>query len=205
VGIDGIQGPSEVLIIADASANPAFCAADLLAQAEHDTLASAILVTTSKKTAEETNQQIEKQLAELPRKSIASESLKNQGLIALISNLEEAVALANFYAPEHLGLMVNSPEEYVPQLKNAGCIFTGLNSTVVLGDYVAGPSHVLPTSGTARFTSPLNVFDFLKITNVISENEAALKALGASAQALAHAEGLDAHARAIEKRLRQIK
>lgn len=201
VGIDGLQGPSEVLIIADESANPAYCAADLLAQAEHDALAAAILVTTSRRLANEVNQEVERQLASLPRKSIAVQSLR-KGIIAVVASMKEAIELANLYAPEHLCLMVNRPGAYINKISNAGCIVAGKKATVVLGDYVAGPSHVLPTSGTARFTSPLNVLDFIKLTNVITVDDATLKKLGAAAQALAAAEGLDAHARAVERRLK---
>jgi histidinol dehydrogenase len=201
VGIDGLQGPSEVLIIADESANPAYCAADLLAQAEHDTLAAAILVTTSRRLADEVNQEIERQLASLPRKSIAVQSLR-KGIIAVVASMKEAIELANLYAPEHLCLMVNRPSAYINKISNAGCIVAGKKATVVLGDYVAGPSHVLPTSGTARFTSPLNVLDFVKLTNVITVDDATLRKLGPAAQALAVAEGLDAHARAVERRLK---
>ncbi len=201
VGIDGLQGPSEVLIIADETAKPEYCAADLLAQAEHDTLASAILVTTSRRLAEEVNKEVEQQLADLPRKAIAAESLKNSGLIAVVSSVNEAIELANIYAPEHLCLMVEKPDSYIEQLSNAGCIVAGRKATVVLGDYVAGPSHVLPTGGTARFSSPLNVGDFIKLTSVISVDDAMLKQLGQAARAIANAEGLEAHARAVGKRL----
>jgi histidinol dehydrogenase len=201
VGIDGLQGPSEVLIIADESANPAYCAADLLAQAEHDTLSAAILVTTSRRLADEVNQEIERQLASLPRKSLAVQSLR-KGIIAVVASMKEAIELANLYAPEHLCLMVNRPSAYINKISNAGCIVAGKKATVVLGDYVAGPSHVLPTSGTARFTSPLNVLDFIKLTNVITVDDATLRKLGPAAQALAVAEGLDAHARAVERRLK---
>ncbi len=201
VGIDGLQGPSEVLIIADETANPEYCAADLLAQAEHDPLASAVLITTSRRKADEVNREVERQLAGLPRQAIATESLENRGVIAVVTNVNEAIKLANLYAPEHLCLMVDKATSYIEQVSNAGCIFVGEKSTVVLGDYVAGPSHVLPTGGTARFSSPLNVSDFMKLTNVISVDEESLKQLGRAAQALASAEGLEAHARAVKKRL----
>ena len=201
VGIDGLQGPSEVLIIADATAHPQYCAADLLAQAEHDPLASPILVTTSKNLAGEVNREVEKQLGKLPRQAIAVESLTTRGIIAVVDNIDEAIELANLYAPEHLSLMVEKAASYVDRLSNAGCIFVGERSSVVLGDYVAGPSHVLPTGGTARFSSPLNVNDFIKITNVVTIDEASLKYLGPAARDIARAEGLDAHARAVEKRM----
>lgn len=204
VGIDGIQGPSEVLIIADGESNPAYCAADVLAQAEHDPLASAILVTTSRQLAEWVELEIERQLQELPRESIAAEALKSRGIIAVVDSMDEAVELANLYAPEHLLLMVEKPESYLDRLTNAGCIITGKKATVALGDYVAGPSHVLPTGGTARFSSPLNVLDFLKLTNIIEVDDTGLEELGQVAQRLARAEGLEAHARAVEKRLENL-
>ncbi len=201
VGIDGIQGPSEVLIIADETVNPEYCAADLLAQAEHDPLASAILLTTSRRLAGEVNQEVEQQLGSLPRQAIATESLASRGMIVVVASVDEAIELANLYAPEHLCLMVDKASSYVDQVSNAGCIFVGEKSTVVLGDYVAGPSHVLPTGGTARFSSPLSVSDFLKLTNVITIDDASSKKLGRAARAIASAEGLEAHARAVEKRL----
>ncbi len=204
VGIDGLQGPSEVLIIADETTNPEYCAADLLAQAEHDPLASAILLTTSRRLAEEVSRQVEQQLAKLPRRNIATESLESRGMIAVVSSIDEAIELANLYAPEHLCLMVDRADSYIERLTNAGCIVAGKKATVVLGDYVAGPSHVLPTGGTARFSSPLSVIDFMKLTNVITVSDESLKELGRAAQALASAEGLEAHARAVEKRLESL-
>jgi histidinol dehydrogenase len=201
VGIDGLQGPSEVLIIADETANPEYCAADLLAQAEHDPLSSAILVTTSRKLADEVNGEVERQLEGLARQAIAAESLETRGMIAIVASIDEAIELANLYAPEHLSLMVDGADSYIDRVSNAGCIFVGEKSSVVLGDYVAGPSHVLPTGGTARFGSPLNITDFIKFTNVVTIDEASLKELGPAAQVLASAEGLEAHARAVAKRL----
>jgi len=201
VGIDGLQGPSEVLIIADETANPEYCAADLLAQAEHDKLASATLVTTSQKMADEVNKAVALQLESLPRRDIAAESLKN-GMIAVVDNLDEAIELANLYAPEHLCLMIADAASYLDRIQNAGCVIAGRNATVVLGDYVAGPSHALPTGGTARFSSPLSVSDFIKLINVVTVDEAGWKQLGPAASVIARAEGFDAHARAIEKRLK---
>ena len=202
VDIDGLQGPSEVLIIADKTATPEYCAADLLAQAEHDPLASAILITTSRWLADEVNREVEQQLKGLPRQAIASECLTNRGMIVVVNNVDEAVELANLYAPEHLCLMIDRAASYIDKVSNAGCIFIGENSTVVLGDYVAGPSHVLPTGGTARFSSPLNIGDFIKLIDLVNINEADLKQLGRAASIIARAEGFDAHARAIEKRLK---
>jgi len=201
VDIDGLQGPSEVLIIADETATPEYCAADLLAQAEHDPLASAILITTSQRFADEVNRELDWQLKGLSRRAIAAESL-NRGIIAIVANVDEAIELANLYAPEHLCLMVDNANSYIDRVSNAGCIFVGENSTVVLGDYVAGPSHVLPTGGTARFSSPLNITDFIKFINTVTVDEAGLRELGQAASVMARAEGFDAHARAVEKRLK---
>ncbi|MFC2002093.1 histidinol dehydrogenase [Chloroflexota bacterium] len=201
VDIDGLQGPSEVLIIADETANPAYCAADLLAQAEHDPLASAILVTTSGKFADEVKREVEQQLSSLSRRAIAAESL-SRGIIAVVASVDEAIELANLYAPEHLCLMLEEADSYLDKVHNAGCIIAGRDSAVVLGDYVAGPSHALPTGGTARFNSPLNVSDFIKFINVVSVDEPGLKELGPAASIIARAEGFDAHARAVEKRLK---
>ena len=204
VDIDGLQGPSEVLIIADETANPKYCAADLLAQAEHDPLASAILVTTSRWLADEVNQEVEQQLGSLPRKAIATESLETRGKIVVVTTVDEAIELANLYAPEHLCLMVDRAASYIDKVSNAGCIVAGNKSTVVLGDYVAGPSHVLPTGGTARFSSPLNVGDFIKFINLVTIDEASLRQLGQAASTIARAEGFEAHARAVEKRLETV-
>jgi len=201
VGIDGLFGPSEVLIIADETADPEYCAADLLAQAEHDPLSSAVLITTSRSLADRVNREVERQLKDLTHRDIAAESLKQQGMIGVVADMDEAVELANLYAPEHLLLIVADAASYLDRIYNAGCIILGEKATVVLGDYIAGPSHVLPTGGTARFGSPLNVSDFVKLTSVVDMDDASLKELGQAAQTLAQAEGLDAHARAMEKRL----
>lgn len=202
VDIDGLQGPSEVLIIADETANPAFRAADLLAQAEHDPLASAILVTTSRELAEEVNREVERQLGELSHPEVVTESIENRGKIMVVANVDEAIELANLYAPEHLCLVVDKAASYLDKVVNAGCIYVGENSTAVLGDYVAGPSHALPTGGTARFSSPLNIVDFMKLTNVVTIDESSLKQLGRAASTIARAEGFEAHAKAVEKRLK---
>ena len=205
VGIDGLPGPSEVLIIADETANPSYCAADLLAQAEHDPLASAILLTTSKQLADGVNQEVEQQIKDLKRQAIAAESLEKRGMIVVVASIDEAIELANLYAPEHLCLMIKDANVYIERVANAGCILIGNNSTVVLGDYVLGPSHVLPTGATARFSSPLNVLDFVKFTSLADVDEATLKQLGKAAAAIARAEGFDAHARAVEKRLADLR
>ena len=202
VDIDGLQGPSEVLIIADETANPEYCAADLLAQAEHDALASVVLITTSPSLAEEVNLEVEQQLHELERQTIASQSLDSTGRIVVVENIEAAIELANLFAPEHLSLMIDKPTSYINKIYNAGCIFIGENSPVVLGDYVAGPSHALPTGGTARFSSPLNITDFIKFIDLINIDKKGLKQLGPAAITIARAEGLEAHAKAVEKRLK---
>jgi histidinol dehydrogenase len=204
VDIDGIMGPSEVMIIADESTNAAFCAADLLAQAEHDSMAQVVLVTTSKKLANQVVKELTAQTADLPRSQIVAESLE-AGIIALVKNLDQAIELANLYAPEHLELMVANAARLLDRITNAGCVFIGENSPVPMGDYVAGPNHSLPTGGTARFSSPLNIADFIKFIDVVQINRAALKKLGKAAVTLARAEGLEAHARAVEKRLKAPK
>ena len=202
VGIDGLYGPSEVIIIADDTANPEYCAADLLAQAEHDTMATAILLTTSRELAKSVDAEVDKQIQTLTHRDTASQSLESRGFIGVVSGVAEAVELANLYAPEHLCLVVDKPDVYVGQVASAGCLFLGEHSLEVLVDYIAGPSHVLPTGGTARFGSPLNILDFVKIINVINTGESDIKKLGKAASVIARAEGLDAHARAIEKRLK---
>jgi histidinol dehydrogenase len=204
VDIDGLQGPSEVLIIADEAADPRYCAGDLLAQAEHDPLASAILVTTSLRLAEEVNREVERQVKGLPRQATITESLEGRGIIAVVGSLDEAIELANIYAPEHLCLMIDRAAAYLSKITSAGTVFVGRGSTVVLGDYVAGPSHVLPTGGTARFSSPLNVGSFLKLTNLVDTDEFDLRQLGQAAAIIARAEGLDAHARSVETRIQDI-
>jgi histidinol dehydrogenase len=202
VGADGLYGPSEVLVIADETADPAYCAADLLAQAEH-TLSSAILVTPSRDLAGRVIAEVDSQLKELSQPALARESLEERGIIVLVDGINTAVEMVNLYAPEHLLLMVKDAGSYIDKIANAGCIVTGEKATVVLGDYVAGPSHALPTGGTARFDSPLNVGDFLKITSVIDTDKLDFGRLGRAAKTIAAAEGLEAHARAIGKRLEE--
>jgi len=201
VDIDGLAGPSELLIIADDTASPEYCAADLLAQAEHDELASVILITTSKTFADIVNKEAAQQMAALSRRETIAKSLE-RGIIVVVSNVDEAIELANLYAPEHLSLMIDNAGSYLNSINNAGCVIVGRNTTVVLGDYVAGPSHVLPTGGTARFSSPLNISDFIKYINVIKDDESGLPKLYQAASIIARAEGLDAHARAVERRLK---
>ncbi|MGB8646039.1 MAG: histidinol dehydrogenase [Anaerolineae bacterium] len=196
VGIDGLYGPTETLLIADDSANPAWVAADLLAQAEHDVLATSILITPSQTLADAVKQAIGKQAAALSRRAIVEQSLAGQGAIIVIESLEQALELSNAFAPEHLCLLVREPWEWVPRVRNAGGIFVGEWSSEALGDYVLGPSHVMPTAGTARFGSPLNVNDFCKITSILHVPPALSQSLAQSARILAESEGLTAHANA---------
>ncbi len=202
VAIDGLQGPSEIVIVADETANPVLCTADLLAQAEHDPLASVILITTSSRLLEQVEKELAMQLGKLSRTSIAAQAI-NRGLIVLVDSIAQAIELANLFAPEHLSVMASNAPSLIPKIHNAGCIFVGEDSPVVLGDYVAGPSHVLPTGGSARFSSPLGVEDFLKVSNVIALDEPTMQELSQAAMVIARAEGLDAHAQALEKRLKK--
>ena len=196
VGLDGLAGPTETVVVADDSANPAWVAADLLAQAEHDPLATAILLTPSRVLAEAVQIEVGKQMELLSRAEIIAQSFENRGGIILTPDLATAIRLANEYAPEHLCLSVENPEQGSGQITNAGGLFVGEGSFEVLGDYVAGPSHVMPTGGTARFASPLNVLDFVKIINVIALDAASAAELSPVAATLARAESLDAHANA---------
>lgn len=198
--IDMLAGPSEILIIADNTANPIYAAADLLSQAEHDPLACSILITTSQTLAENVAAQVETQLKNLPRKEIAAASINRNGLIVVAENLNEAANFANFSAPEHLELLIQEPFALLPKIKNAGAIFLGAFSPEPLGDYLAGPNHVLPTGGTAKFYSVLNVETFLKRTSLISYTQKDLLANAADIILLANAEGLTAHANAISTR-----
>ncbi|MGD9111301.1 MAG: histidinol dehydrogenase [Desulfobacterales bacterium] len=201
VGIDMIAGPSEVLVIADDSANPEFVAADMLSQAEHDVLSSAILVTNSTRLAEATAEALEKQLSTLSRKKIARESLANFGVILVVKDLDCAVELANRIAPEHLELQISDPFEIVGGIRNAGAVFLGHYTPEPIGDYIAGPNHVLPTAGTARFASALSVEHFIKKTSVIHYSPKAFRKEAADVIRLAEIEGLNAHARSIKVRL----
>ena len=203
VDIDGLAGPSEVLIIADGRADAAYCAADLLAQAEHDPLAAAIMVTSSAGLADAVQAEIRHQLPELKRRQVIEKSLDSNGVIAVVADIDEAIMLANLYAPEHLLLLLKDAESYLDKIENAGCVFTGYRATVAIGDYVAGPSHVLPTGGTARFASPLNVNDFIKLTDVVVADAPLLRKLGSAAATIARAEGFDGHARAVERRMKK--
>ena len=202
VGIDMIAGPSEVLVIADDSTNPEFAAADLLAQAEHDVLSSAILVTDSGKLARQVAAEVDNQLATLPRRAIARESLNRFGAVLVVKDLAAAIALANRIAPEHLELQIDDPFEYVGQIRNAGAVFLGHYTPEPIGDYMAGPNHVLPTAGTARFASALSVDHFVKTSSIIHYSATAFKREAADVMRLAETEGLDAHARSIKVRLK---
>ncbi len=201
VGIDGLAGPTETVVIADDSAKPAWVAADLLAQAEHDVLASAILLTPSQKLAEAVQIEVGRQMETLPRADILAQSLPGQSGIVVTCDLDEAAALNNAYAPEHLCLAVRDPWAMSEKISNAGGIFMGEHSFEVLGDYVAGPSHVMPTGGSARFASPLNVWDFVHIISLIALNPATTAQIAPLAARIARAEGLEAHARSADARV----
>ncbi len=201
VGIDMIAGPSEVLIIADEHANPAWIAADLLAQAEHDALAQSILLTPSETLARTVLDEVEHQLADLPKKDIAGASWRDHGAIIVVRDLDEAAEISNRFAPEHLELEVAEPQALLPAIRHAGAIFLGAFTPEAVGDYVAGPNHVLPTSRSARFSSGLSVLAFMKRTTLLACTPEALAAIGPAAVKLAEAEGLEAHARSVRIRL----
>jgi histidinol dehydrogenase len=201
VGIDMIAGPSEVLIIADATANPEWIAADLLAQAEHDPAAQSILITDSAELAAAVETAVEQQLAVLPRKDIAAASWRDFGAIVLVAAISDAVPLVDAIAPEHLEIMTQGAEDLSRRVRNAGAIFIGAYTPEAIGDYVGGSNHVLPTARSARFSSGLSVLDFMKRTSVLKCSAASLATLGPAAVALGEAEGLDAHARSVALRL----
>ncbi|WP_420897767.1 histidinol dehydrogenase [Brevibacillus marinus] len=201
VDIDMVAGPSEIVVLADEQANPRYIAADLLSQAEHDPLASAVLITPSPALAEAVKAELNRQLAELPRREIAAASLQNHGAICLVKDLDEGFAVVNRLAPEHLELLIADPFAHLGKVENAGAVFLGEYSSEPVGDYFAGTNHVLPTNGTARFSSPLSVDDFVKKTSVISYSKRDLLRNGGKIIALAEQEGLTAHARAIGERL----
>jgi histidinol dehydrogenase len=203
VGIDMIAGPSEVLVIADKTANPAFIAADLLAQAEHDPLSSALLISDSKKLAQEALAEVKKQLSALERGDIAEMSLAEFGAIILVENMAVAVDLANRIAPEHLELHMEAPFEYLGQIRNAGAVFVGPYTPEPMGDYIAGPNHVLPTAGTARFSSALSVDTFIKQTSIIHYSKDAFLREAPDVMRLARTEGLGGHAGSVDVRLKR--
>ena len=205
VDIDMVAGPSEILIINDGTGAPSWIAADLLSQAEHDELASGILLTTSTKMAEAVAREVEKQLRELKREAIARVSIERYGAIIITKNLAEAADIANRIAPEHLELFVKKPFELLKKIKNAGAIFLGPNTPEPIGDYMAGPNHTLPTGGTARFSSPLGTEDFIKRSNVLSFSKKAVEKLGKSVVRFTEMEGLGAHGRSVVIRIRAAK
>ncbi|MRR16249.1 MAG: histidinol dehydrogenase [Deltaproteobacteria bacterium] len=200
VAIDMIAGPSEVVIIADHSADPAFAAADMLAQAEHDEMAAAVLFTPYPDLARSVAAEVQKQLKALPKKAIIGKSLSRFGAIIITSDITEAVELANLFAPEHLELMVEKPSRVAEQIRNAGSVFLGSFTPEALGDYTAGANHILPTEGTARFSSPLGVYDFYKRMSVLSFSPAAFRKLSSATERFARMEGLDAHANSVHVR-----
>ena len=201
VNIDSVAGPSEILVLADESANPVYVAADMLSQAEHDEMASAILITTSEKLAGEVKAELEKQTAVLERKEIIEKSLANYGAIILVNNFDEACELSNAVAPEHMEVCTSEPFALLPKIQNAGAIFLGHFTPEPLGDYMAGPNHVLPTGGTARFFSPLSIDDYIKKSSILSFSEDAFRKLGGDVIKFANAEGLTAHANSVKVRM----
>jgi len=201
VGVDAFAGPTEVAIVADDSAPAAFVAADLVAQAEHDPLATALLITPSEALAAAVGDALEKEVASASRRDDIAQALRDQGRVILVEDLDRAMAVANAFAPEHLEIITADATDRVRQVRDAGAVFVGANTPVALGDYVAGTNHVLPTAGAARFSSPLRVSDFVKSTAVIAFDRSGLDEVGAALIQLAEAEGLDAHARALRVRL----
>jgi histidinol dehydrogenase len=205
VGIDMIAGPSEILVVSDGSGNPAHIAADLLSQAEHDELASSILITTDRAFGDKVVAEVERQLQELSRQAIARKSWDAYGAVIVAGSIDEAVAFANRIAPEHLELAVTAPFELLPRIKNAGAIFLGHFTPEAAGDYLAGPNHTLPTGGTARFFSPLSVDDFVKKTSLVYFAEEGLQRLGPDIVRIAGLEGLEAHGKSVSIRLEKGK
>ncbi|WP_217595883.1 histidinol dehydrogenase [Cohnella sp. GbtcB17] len=203
VDIDSIAGPSEIVVLADESADARFVAADLLSQAEHDEMASAMLVTPSERLAREVEAELARQVATLPRREIAEKSLEQYGAILTVADLAEGIDVVNKLAPEHLEIMTEDPLELLGRIENAGAIFLGPFSSEPVGDYFAGPNHILPTNGTARFSSPLNVDDFVKKSSLIRYSREALRRDAAGIATLARHEGLEAHARAVEIRFKE--
>ena len=204
-GIDMIAGPSEILVIADGSADPVVAAADLLSQAEHDELASAVLLTPDEGLARRVSSEVKAQLKKLSRESIAVKAIRDYGLVVVVQDLAEAVEVANRFAPEHLELLVKDPKKLLAGIRNAGAVFLGHYTPEALGDYLAGPNHILPTGGTARFSSPLGVYDFVKRISVLNFDGKALAKYGKPAAEFAAMEGLDAHGKSILARLRAKK
>jgi histidinol dehydrogenase len=204
VGIDGLYGPTETLVVADETSDAEFCASDLLAQAEHDVRARPILVSTSAQVADGVEDALKRQLVELPRKAIAGQAVKDNGVSVIVASVEEAIEVANVVAPEHLCLTIDDPSPYIPLVRSAGGLFAGEYSAEVMGDYVAGPSHVMPTGGTARFASALNVRHFLRYTPVVDLDAEGFMAIARQASVLARTEGLHGHANAAELRMKRV-
>jgi histidinol dehydrogenase len=208
VGIDGLWGPSEIVVVADETADPDYCASDLLAQAEHGGVSQqspAIFITSSGELADKVIKSVEKQMATLSRKAIIGQALEESGMAVIVKSMEEAITLTNMYGPEHVLLVTKADTAYAEQITNAGCIIYGPKGTVPMSDYVSGPSHVLPTGGTARFFSPLNVTEFVKIINLSHVDDELLRLAGEAGMTMAKAEGLDAHAAAIELRMKNMR
>jgi histidinol dehydrogenase len=201
VGVDMVAGPSEILIIADKDQNARNIAADLISQAEHDVSAQSIFITNDITLAENVELEVAEQLVTLPRKEIASKSWNDNGAIIIVESIDEAIKVSNKFAPEHLELMVDNARSHLKKIKNAGAVFLGPNTPEAVGDYLAGPNHVLPTSGTARFSSPLGVYDFVKRTSVISYSRSALEKCSKTLTLLAEMEDLGAHANSVKLRL----
>lgn len=205
VGIDGIFGPSETLIVADSSADPDLIAVDLLAAAEHDELATSVLITTSAALADAASERVEARLGSLARADVARASTSARGGVVVVDSLEEGMSLANEFAPEHMCLHVERPAEALAMVRNAGAVFVGRASVESIGDYTAGPSHVMPTGGNAFYASPIGVHDFLKVTSVVNLRQETVDQIGPAAAAIARAEGLTGHAESIEARIRADK
>jgi histidinol dehydrogenase len=203
VDIDMIAGPTEVLIVADSSATPEFVAADMLAQAEHDPESAAVCLATSLRTAEAVAAELDEQLGGLPRRAIAGRSIRRWGTIVVVDSVERAAEISNEIAPEHLELFIRNARKASKRFKHAGAIFLGQHTTESLGDYAAGPNHVLPTGGSARFSSPLGVYDFVKRTSIIEASAAGLARLAPTVERMARSEGLDGHALAVTRRTRK--
>ncbi len=200
-GVDALQGPSETIVLADEDSNPALCAADLLAQAEHDSDSRPILVTTSERLVPRVEREVRRQLMELPERSPAHASIQEQGAVVVVETLDQAISFSNAFAPEHLCLLIKDPWNVVSRITAAGGVFVGAGSPEVLGDYVAGPSHALPTAGAAFHSSPVSVFEFLKVTSVVAVPPDRVERIGPAGIAIAEAEGMRAHANAIKLRL----
>ena len=204
VGIDGLYGPTETLVVADQTSDPGFCASDLLAQAEHDVRARPVLVSTSSEVADEVEAALKRQLTVLPRQSIAGEAVDTNGVSVIVASVEEAIQVANAVAPEHLCLAIADPAPYISQVRSAGGLYAGKYSAEVMGDYVAGPSHVMPTGGTARFASALNVRHFLRFMPVVDLDSDGFLAIARQAAVLARTEELHGHANAAELRMKRL-